>query len=242
MRKLAKISMLGISAFQLCLSPVSAEDLSVTLGVKARFNKLTANAADSAAVFDDSSDTAILLGPSLKLAYKKMFVGVTWLQTVQRRYSLEYYNIGQNETRTTDTSVSEVDALAGYMFHPRCGLFVGYKSISSNVTPVPVSPSVSLDYDLVIKGPAIGVTGNVPLGSLPMLAVASASYVAVTEYSFAPTDGEQKGDGYALEIGVTYDPFEHIAFYLGLKLQQFEADLGDEWKSLGMTLSGDYRF
>jgi hypothetical protein len=242
MRRFAKILLLGIAAFSLYTLSASANDLSVTIGLKARFNKLTASVSDSAVVFDGASDTAILLGPSLKLAYKKLFVGVTWLQTVQRRYKLEYFNIAQNEMYTTDMSVSEIDALAGYMFHPRFGAFVGYKSISSESTPVATSPTTSLYYDLVLKGPAIGVIGNVPLGKLPMLAVASASYIAATEYSFAPTVDDQKAAGYALEIGVTYDPFENTVFYLGLKLQQYEADLGDEWKSLGLTISGDYRF
>ena len=241
-KKYAKILLIAMAMFQICLSSAAADDLSLTLGLKARLNNLTASVANSSVVFDDSDSWAILLGPSLKLTYKKLFVGVTWLQTAQQRYTLEYYTIGVNEPRSTDISMSEIDALAGYMFHPRFGAFVGYKSISSKATPIATSPSTSEFYDLVIKGLAIGVSGNVPLGKLPMMAVGSASYLAITEYFFAPAVPEQDGSGYTLEIGTTYDPFENWLFYLGLKLQRYEADLGDEWKSLGLTLSADYRF
>jgi hypothetical protein len=237
MTRFAKILLPGIVAFHLCTPFATANDLSITLGLKARFNNLTASVADSSVIFDDADSWAILLGPSLKMAYKKFFVGVTWLQTVQQRYTLDYYDIARSQPSSTDVSMSEIDALAGYMLHPRFGAFVGYKSISAKMTPV-----ANLNYDLVIKGPAIGVSGNVPLGKLPMLAVASASYLAITEYAFAPTNTGQKGSGYALEIGTTYDPFEDWVFYLGLKLQRYEADLGDEWKSFGLTISADYRF
>ena len=242
MARIAKILLIAMAVSHFCLLPASADDLSITLGLKARLNNLSVSAADSSAVFDDSDSMAILLGPSLKLTYKKFFVGVTWLQTAWRRYTFDYYNITFSEPMTIDLSMSEIDALGGYMFHPRFGAFIGYKSISSDATPIATSPTTSQFYDLSIKGPAIGVTGNIPLGKLPMLAVANASYVAITEYSFAPTNTEQKGSGYALEAGVTYDPFEDWLFYLGLKLQRYEADLGDEWKSFGLTISADYRF
>ena len=241
-QKFSKIVLVGIAVISFCVSPASADDLSVTLGLKARLNNLNASVANSSVVFDDSDSWALLLGPSLKLAYKKFFTGVTWLQTAGRRYSFDYYSVGFNEPRSMDISMSEIDVLAGYMFHPRFGAFVGYKSISSEATPIADSPTTSQFYDLAIKGPAVGVTGNVPLGKLPMLAVASASYLAIDEYTFAPTDPKKNGSGYSLEIGVTYDPWENIVLYLGLKHQKYEADIGDEWKAFGLTISGDYRF
>ena len=208
------------------------------MGFKARYNKITVNASNGSVVFDDASSSTWLLGPSLKLSYKRLFAGVTWLNSIDR-YSLAFVSIPSNETASTQMSVSDVDALAGFMFHPRFGIFAGYKSITSNSTP-----NLGNEFNYTLKGPAVGATGNVPLGKLPMLFVFNAGYVFADQYNFLERQNvdEEKADGYSLEIGFTYEPFRNTALFLGLKHQEFESDLGDEWRSLGLTFSGDYRF
>jgi hypothetical protein len=189
-------------------------------------------------MFDDAEDSQLLAGPSLKFSYGKFFCGATWLQTLDR-YSFDFFSLTANNEGSIDISMSDLDALVGYMFHPGFGVILGYKSLTGRSTP-----HFDHRFDLSIKGPAIGLTANYQLGYSPLLLVANLSYMPSMEYAFleSPQGSKQDADGYSVEIGFTYAKFENSAFFLGIKQQELESELDESWKSLALTFSFDYRF
>jgi hypothetical protein len=213
--------------------------LVLTAGIKARYNELIIRLTNEAVKFGgDSQDSRLLLGPSFKLSYGKYFGGVSWLQTIGR-YSLDFFSFTAKEEGNIDQSMSDLDALVGYMVHPRVGLLVGYKSYTGRSTP-----QFNHRFDLSIKGFAAGLACNYPLNDSPWLFTANASYMPALEYSFVEgiRNSEQDMDGYSVEVGLTYSITENVAYSVGVKHQELESDLGDSWRYLGLTVSVDYRF
>jgi hypothetical protein len=232
MKKITGSLILAMALFSLSLSTVQADELSISLGLKARFEN------DSVEFPDGSEDSTLLLGASLKLSYGDFFGGVSWLQTIDR-YSVDFFSFTANEEGNIDISMSDLDALVGYMVHPRVGILVGYKSYTGRSTP-----GFTQRFDLSIKGPAVGLAYNYPLKESPWLFIANVSYMPSLEYSFLEgrRDLEQDMDGYSVEIGMTYGSMEKIAYTVGVKHQELISDLGDDWRYLGLTISVDYRF
>ena len=221
-----------------CLSNVHAKDPSLTLGIRLRHNSATIDISNSFVTFDDAEDSKFLAGPSLKFSFRKFFCGVTWLQTLDR-YTFEFSSFTANDDGDIDFSISDLDALAGYMFHPRIGIFVGYKSLTSRSTP-----QFDHRFDLSVKGPAIGLTANYPTRYSRFTLTANLSYMPALDYEFLepPQGKNQDADGYSVEIGITYGKSENSAFSYGIKWQELESDLDETWKSLALTFSFDYRF
>jgi hypothetical protein len=238
MRRFSGYIILAAALMSFCSSSVHADDPSLTIGIKVRHNSATVDVSNNFVIFDDAKDSQLLAGPSLKFSYGKFFCGVTWLQTLDR-YTFEFNSFTANDEGHTDISMSDLDALAGYMVHPRIGFILGYKSLTSRATP-----HFDHRFDLSVKGPAIGVTSNYPIKYSPFTMVANISYMPFLKYDFLepPQGSQQDAAGYSVEIGFTYGESENSAFSLGIKRQALESELDDSWKSLALTFSFDYRF
>ncbi len=152
---------------------------------------------------------------------------------------MDFFSFTANEEGTIDISMSDLDALVGYMLHPRVGILAGYKSYTGRSTP-----GFTDRFDLSIKGPAIGLDYNYTFKESPWMFIANVSYMPSMEYSFleGQRDSEQDMDGYSAEVGLTYGSMEKIAFSVGVKLQELNSDLGDIWRYMGLTFCVDYRF
>ena len=237
MRKLTGSFILAMALFSLISSTVHADELSITMGFRARFNELRIRLANESVEFD-SQGLGLLSGPSLKLSYGNFFGGVSWLQT-SRRYSMDFFSFTANNEGNIEISTSDLDSLVGYMFHPRFGVLAGYKSFTGRST-------LSFDhrFHLSIKGLAIGLTYNYPLKESPLLFITTVSYMPSLEYSFLddPQYDKQDMDGYSAGVSLTYGSMEKIAYTVGVKYQDLESELGDSWRYLGLTVSVDYRF
>ncbi|MBW1769230.1 MAG: hypothetical protein JRJ65_19565 [Deltaproteobacteria bacterium] len=239
MRKLTGSFILAMALFFLSSSTVHADEFSITMGIRARFNEFIIRLTNEYVKFGgNAQDSTLLLGPSLKLSYGKFFGGISYLKTVSP-YSMEFHSVTADEDGTTDISMKDVDLLVGYMFHPRFGVLAGYKAYTGESTP-----QFDHSFDLSIKGPAIGLTYNYPLKISPLLFIANVSYMPSMEYSFleGQQNSEQDMDGYSVEVSLTHSSLEKIAYTVGVKHQELKSDLGDNWRYLGLTVSVDYRF
>ena len=72
MQKLTGSFILAMALFFLSLPNVHADEFSIAIGIKARFNELRIRLANESVKFD-SQDVGLLSGPSLKMAYGKFF-------------------------------------------------------------------------------------------------------------------------------------------------------------------------
>ena len=237
MQKLTGSFILAMALFFLSLPNVHADEFSIAIGIKARFNELRIRLANESVEFD-SQDSGLLMGPSLKLSYGNFFGGVSWLQNIGR-YSMDFSSFTTNNEGQISLSTSDLDSLVGYRFHPRFGVLAGYKSFTGRS-----NSQFYHRFSLSIKGFAIGLTYNYPLKESPLLFITTVSYMPSLEYSFFddPQYTEQDMDGYSAGVSLTYGSMEKIAYTVGVKYQDLESDLGDSWRYLGLTVSVDYRF
>ncbi len=102
MKKITASFILAMALLTLSLSTVQADELSISLGIKARYNELIIRLENESVKFgDESQDSILLLGPSLKLSHGNFFGGVSWLQTIGR-YTIDFLALRQMK-RVTST-------------------------------------------------------------------------------------------------------------------------------------------
>ena len=188
----------------LTLCPATyAEDMKMSLGLKTWYNnwKIDPDKGSS-----DTSDYIALAGPSLKLSYGKYFGGISVMT------SLPDY-----EFSTTDWSRTDVDAMVGYMVHPRFSILGGWKYLRGSTDDKTNKISHSA------YGPAFGVSGNYPFAKLGVTAYSNAALMLLQgNYSSAAEDTSHDIIGYSVELGVAYGLWERLSVNLGYKYQNLE--------------------
>ena len=179
-------------------STACAQEFSASVGIKAWYNKW-----EGYLTLEDveSEDESLLVGPSVKLSYKRFFGGVTYLLSTS---DYDYHNnrtyddpaSGASAWAENDTSAGreDLDVLVGLMVHPRVGVFAGYKRIVSSDAhidyrsgvegvdsgtgqPIELGLTDLRDVELQLSGFAFGVTCNYPLPKLPIVLTANAAYM-----------------------------------------------------------------
>ena len=102
MRKITGSFILAIALLSLGPSTVQADELSISVGIKARYNELIIRLINESVKFGgNSQDSRLLLGPSFKLSYGNFFGGMSWLQTIGR-YSMEFVSFTADEEGSID--------------------------------------------------------------------------------------------------------------------------------------------
>lgn len=199
---------------------------SVSVGIKGWYNKFDYTYGSTSPT-TASTDYKLMVGPSIKGSYKNFFGGVTYLTTISD------YNLEFSPTDVMEVSRKDWDIIAGYMLHPRIGLFIGYKNIELSFEGGSRQSS----------GPAAGLTGNLPLGDAGFSLYGNVSYMRFSDkWSYdAGGDFDEKSNGYSGELGVTYSFLQRASASLGYKHQLIKRDTEDEAYT-GATFSLDYRF
>ena len=215
MKKLIPVIVLAII---LSFGMAYGQDVTFSVGLKTWYNdweyELPGNTYDS--------DPVLMIGPSVSIKYDKFFGGVSLLSSIGK-----YEWSGGVEADRTD-----IDLIAGYMFHPRLGAFVGYKRI---IAGFPGS-------DTYIYGPGVGLTGNYPVRDNIVL-YGSFSYMFL-DYEIDP-GGTFDSSGASIEGGAAYIISPNWNASIGYKYQKFTGDfpagdLDDTFS--GLTLGAQYRF
>ena len=207
-----------------CSSLCHAEGLKFTGGLRTWYNDWTVeNEADQTA----RSDYVFLVGPNVKLTYGNFFGGMSVMTTASD------YNFPDSKWSRND-----LDAVFGYMVHPRIGLVAGWKYLWG---------SSKTRGSHTVYGPAFGFTFNYPI---PIENVALSFYLNA---AFMPLKGEYQAPnssntpdyniiGYSAEGGFAYSPFPKFTINLGYKYQNLD------WRYFvsdilsGVTLGVSYEF
>jgi len=194
------------------------QDMTFSVGLKTWYNAWEYE--DFSGTYD--SDPVLMIRPIVSIKKDKFFGGVSLLSSIGK-----YEWSGGVEADRRD-----IDFIAGYMFHPRLGVFVGWKNLKAEFSA----------SDTYIYGPGVGLTGNYPVRDNIVL-FGSLSYMFL-DYEIDPGD-TYDSNGFSFEGGAAYIISPNWNASIGYKYQKFTADFNgtdlDDTFS-GLTLGANYRF
>ena len=236
MRKITLL-LLIVGLFFFGLNKIAqAQDTSVTLGLKAWYAKYEVEIED----FDPVEyDRGLMYGPALNIRPGNLFIGFSYLMGGEFTYSEEY----DSTELEIDLDRTDLDVSIGYFLHPNVAIFLGYKKTEMDwkATETSDTSTDSNEQEWKYKGPAIGVTGNFPIGSEGAFFFGTLSYAKLdTDYEFESGDASgEDAEGPAIEFGIGFSPTTiPISLTIGYKYQKYEADSNDEVLGFEETFSG----
>lgn len=223
---------------------------------------------------DEDYDPAFILGPSLNLTFReKFYTGINYytgsgfnvnmMQDVENDYGTTIGTVnGDGEYAKTD-----VDFWAGYRFHPRGSVFLGYKysklendyKVTGELSDGTTVITISGEQDAILKGPIVGINGNYPFRDSPFILFGTFGYGFLTAdldsssvidsysgYSSTLSDDSYDLSGFALELGVSYtfQPYPKLSLTGGYKYQNYTTNDDDknDINFTGFTFGVNYRF
>ena len=223
-----------------------AENFSLTVALKIWRSTLSLDFFEGA-----PESTNNMYGPAVNLTFKeKFYAGMSYYTGDGFEYTIESASSTDNiELKITK---SDFDIWIGYSFHPRGSVFIGYKT--SNVD---TDYQVGDIYDLDIKGPVIGVSGNYPIMDSGFILFGTLGYTFLDVTFKTPetdtyTSGKitGAGSGPAIEFGATYifRQLPKLSLTAGYKYQNYETTKdeistnGGLYTLTGFTFGVNYRF
>jgi opacity protein-like surface antigen len=231
-----KLLVVLVGIFLFAVATTAFAETKVTVSLKAWSNDWE----EEASYADGTSETfdigsAIMVGPALNVRFdNNMFAGVTYLATTSD-YEFQNSNIPPD---TIGIDRKDLDLTVGYMFTPRFGMFIGYKNIDASARFTAPPPEVDA-FDLTLKGPGIGILGNIPLTNSVAL-YGNLAFMSIKEKFEFPGGGSSSSDmtGASAEIGVAVAFSEAFSGNLGFKYQSFAGDKDEFGEEVTETFSG----
>lgn len=199
-----------------------------------------------------SSDESVLgIGPALTVRFDKFFAGLSYLMNISDysdtiNASGYVDGVAVYSTMDADFKKTDIDLSFGYSFHEKVAGFVGYKrtnyDIEADFSAVgyaqgnKAARQVSNSGSGSFEGPAIGVTGNIPIQQTRFVAYGTFAYVFLSD-----DDTNDDFNGPAIELGAVY-ALENIPTSLsfGYKYQSYSGDLDST--ASGFILGMNYQF
>ena len=206
--------------------------------------------------------TANMFGPAVNITLlEKFYAGMTYYTGSDFKFETTENVYGYSDISKIKHTKSDFDIWAGYQFHPRGSIFIGYKTstIDSKVESDLPGEDVLTDnyYDLDFKGPVIGISGNYPISNsgFILFGTLGCAFLDVT-LKVPETAGSssreitEKGRGPALEFGLAYTFRElpRLSLTAGYKYQKYNTSGdkiskdGDLYTLSGLTLGVNFRF
>lgn len=209
-------------------------DFKVTIGLKAWDNSwkhTRDNFGGGTQSWNNGS--SLMVGPSVNFRFDKGFLGVSYLQSTSNYKAPDWFTA----TDTMEFKRTDLDLTLGVMFTNHFGAFIGYKSIDAKMQYINAALGADkLDSgSWTLKGPGIGLLGNVSVGdagalygNMAWMRVKSqfdyTSDLIATTYSVSGTVEQVDLTGFSLELGFAYAFSQHLSSNLGYKYQTFTGD------------------
>lgn len=224
-----------------------ADDTTVTLGLKTWYSYWKESTDYLGGGSDSNSyGSAFLAGPSLNIKFGKPFIGATYLMSVQDHEVSDYLVPGD----TMKFERKDLELTLGYLITKHFGMFIGYKTIEATerYTFVPSGYDNENAGTWRLKGPEIGILGNIPLS--PSAAIYFNMALLRMEQEFEYPGGSTTSlfdmTGLSGEAGVAFSFSESLFANIGVKALAFtgDDDTGDTYTHTfyGPTLGLNYIF
>ncbi len=235
MKRFFTIGILCILMLFWCVTSY-ANNVSVSIGLRSWIN--------SWEIEGWGEEYGFLIGPSIKISAGNFFGGISFLNG---QYRYERFVAEGVDTDDYEVVRSDTDIVIGYMLNRRFGIIGGYKQINNKVSAHvydSFSGTVSHDFSWKITGPAFGLMFNLPFGEMPLVFVASTSYMPSLDVRSKYLDIEEM-NGFTTELGLAYSLSNRFALSGGYKYQSLESDSDTPFGDLkfsGFTIGVIYQF
>jgi len=211
----------------------AGEGVEVAAGVKAWYNEWT---NDDPASGKTEFDASLLIGPAIEVKFPNhIFVEASYLLSVTDYESTFFIHKLTAERK-------DLDLIAGYDFSPAFGVFVGYKSVTTE-WDMDLSGTIIDKGSVDLTGPTVGIRGNLALNKTASL-YGNASYL-FTKSESKDSGGTLKEDapGTIFELGAKVAFSKALSGTLGYKVESTEGDKSKTKDTFaGFTLGVMYSF
>ncbi len=225
------------------------EDLSITVGAVTWFNRFVPISRVSGMDVPKSS-YAFMNGPTLKVQYKDLYFGATYLLSADN-YSLMSLSI-RSANVDSSASRSDVDLVAGYMLTPHFSLEVGYKGIFVDDAVTLASPTgtANASRTQMFNMGSLGGGATVPVGDEITLSVTANALLGSFHNEVAYPAGYKRLNepadvtiawGGSAEAKAAYSIIKDLSATLGVKAQYIKSG-SDNSNIFGPTAGLEYRF
>jgi hypothetical protein len=212
---------------------------------------------------DEIDTTSIMFGPAVNLTiFEKFYTGLSYYWGSGFDYTIISTNEYTGEDITTKYKGTKIDLdlWAGYSFHPRGSVFLGYKTINYEQDGDTNGGSIVAKQDIIYSGPVVGITGNYPIMNTGFILFGTFGYAFLDveikikiegydEYGQLQSESRDSTEEYrgpAIELGASYifKNLPQLSLSGGYKYQYYEnVDDGDINMSFyGLTFGVNYRF
>lgn len=229
-----------LSMFVFMSGMAFAEDTKVSVAIKAWQNSWEETDDITGETFDLGS--ALMVGPAVNIKFSNnMYLGLSYMKSMSDYEATNAFFTGDKMT----IDRSDADFVAGYMFNPYFGAFVGYKSIKGDVnyTYAPLGFNYEKLGSQTIRGPGIGIQGNYPFNET--VALYGSLAIMNMDWELSYTDGSPSDTddvaGAALEIGLAFALSNYFSANIGYKSQAFSGDNYTDTFT-GVTFGATYTF
>jgi opacity protein-like surface antigen len=201
-----------------------AEDFGFNVGLRTWYNYWE---IAPETVSSNKSDYTFMMGPNFKVTYGKAFAGASFMATIQD------YKLSETKWPRYD-----LDAMLGYMVHPRIGLIGGWKYIRG-------TENTGLSHKAY--GPTFGFAFNhpIPIEALNLSFYLNGAFLALQgELTYPGSAKTHSYDiiGFSGEAGFIYTAIDNLSISLGYKYQNLDwRDLANDILS-GVMLGINYAF
>lgn len=231
--------MVGVfAALMLGSNLAQGQDIQLSAGLHTWFNSWEQKYKSGNSI--EADNAVMMIGPTVSIKNDNAFAGITILGAASD------YKFSFASGNALSYSRRDIDLVGGYMFTPKFGIFVGYKSLTAKQKYSPYyALQTKIDWGTwKLSGPGLGITGHIPLnnttvfyGRLGIMALKK----EWREDENATVSFSEDVSGAALELGIAFSLSEKLTANAGIKSQAFVSDNTEDAFG-GLTLGGNYRF
>jgi hypothetical protein len=187
-----------------------------------------------------TSNAVFMAGPAVNVEFSNnVFLGGSFL------FATSDFELTQSDIMIKNSNRKDLDLMAGYMFTPRFGAFLGYTYMTADTTIEAPIGTLDSKSDSVWNGPGVGILGNIPVNKTITL-YGSLSFMSLKASSTSTAgSGSYNTDGVSVEIGALFALSPQSTINMGYKYWEFSGDIdgvffGD--KISGFTAGFNYMF
>ncbi len=231
----------------------AAENLSITAGALSWYNRFVPVSRIQGMDVPKSS-YSVMNGPTMKIQYKDLYVGVTYLIS-SNDYQLVNTDVPVNVHQSkvsSSASLDEIDAVVGYVLTPRVSLNAGYKGISvkDDLSLLSFGVSYHAKRDESYYLGSLGTNVNIPVvRKLTWLIDGSAllgtfyNHVAYPVYYRRLNEPDTKVTAWGLSVNssLSYAIINGLSANIGFNYQYIKAG-SDNSNFIGPTMGLNYRY
>ena len=167
------------------------------------------------------SGSSLMFGPTLTMEYDNYYTSASYATTTS-----DYtFDAGGGESFTGKKTDLELEL--GYHLGDNVSLHAGWKH---DVLELEHSGGPQFSGEVTTSGPALGVTGHVPVGDFGVTVVGDFTVMYLetdTDLGGQPSEKESR-NGYSMELGVNYRVTQRFSASAGYTHQIYVADEGDD--------------